>query len=103
MVFSCQHATAFSKWDIRGDLAQDFWEILLTSQELEFFHALKVLQMMIMLEGGSVALSLTWFWGDISPGTYNIKDERIVCFPEDGTRGDLETFAALGLGYWVRF
>lgn len=78
-------------------------KILLTSQELEFFHALKLLQMMIMLEGGSVALTLTWFWGDISPGTYNTEDERIVRFPEDENRGDLETFAALGLGYWVRF
>lgn len=50
-----------------------------------------------VLEGGNVALSLSRFWEEISPGVYNIEDKRPVHFPEGENRGRQRNICSLKL------
>lgn len=50
-----------------------------------------------VLEGGNVALSLSRFWEEISPGVYNIEEKRPVHFPEGENRGRQRNICSLKL------
>lgn len=75
-----------------------FREILLTGQELEFFHALKLFQMMIMCYKVEM-WHFPWldFEGKFPLGIYNIEDKRTVHFHKGETRGRLRNIGSLKL------
>lgn len=88
-----------------------FREILLTGQELEFFHALKLFQRMVTCqEVGMWHFSSLDFERKFPLGIYNaedeannIEDEKIVHFPKGETRGRLGNFCSLKLVILGRF
>lgn len=54
-----------------------------------------------VLEGGNVALSLSRFWEEISPGVITLRIKDLFISQKVKIGGGKGTFAALSLWYWV--